>query len=221
MTLVLHDKIFGCVSNGRCALLDLETSTYLCVPDRLELPVQKLLSGASVDANDEANLQELVIEGILVQTHGAQTNVRPNIELPQRHITLDNAPSDQLAVLSAFTYQIAAAAALTLYPLQRLVEKHKARIQRIPTRPVETNLATLRKFAKAFNTSERLLPSNNKCLRRSLAMATYLAHQGIAANLVIAVKMRPFAAHAWTQVGGVVVNDHIDNVRPFTPILMV
>ncbi len=221
MTLALSDKIYGCVSNGRTALLDLENSTYLCLTDDLDPPIQKLLTGKPIDTNEENILQALVDEGVLIRTNGVRTFEKVGIELPKHHIPAEQKPAPFGAVGLAFAYQIAAAITLTFCPLAQVVEKHKARTRRLAMRPLEADLATLTKTAKAFEASERLLPSNNKCLRRSLAMATYLAHRGVTAKLVIAVKMRPFAAHAWTQVEDVVVNDHIDNVRPFTPILMV
>ncbi len=221
MTLALSDKIYGCVSNGRAALLDLETSTYFCLPDDLDPPIQKLLAGKPIDTNEENILQALVDEGVLIRTTSVRTFDKGGIELPKHYIPAEQEPAPFWAVGLAVSYQIAAGMALTFCPLADVVEKHKARTRRLTTRPLEADLATLTKAATAFEASERLLPSNNKCLRRSLAMATYLADRNVAAKLVIAVKMRPFAAHAWTQVEDVVVNDHIDNVRPFTPILMV
>jgi len=41
------------------------------------------------------------------------------------------------------------------------------------------------------------------------------------AELVLAVKLQPFAAHAWVQWQDLVVNDRVDAVRDFTPILVV
>ncbi len=221
MPLALRDTTYGCVSNARAALLDLETSTYMCLPEDLEPAVQKLLAGATLSVADEAALVDLVDEGILVETTSPRPHGQVSVQPPLQHIPVEEAPAPPLSVALAFAYQIAAAAALTFSPLTRVVAKQRARTRRLPTRALEANLPALIKIAKAFDASERLLPSNNKCLRRSLAMAAYLAHRGIAANLVIAVKMRPFAAHAWTQVGDIIINDHIDNVRPFTPILAV
>jgi len=46
------------------------------------------------------------------------------------------------------------------------------------------------------------LPSDSRCLYRSLTLLTMLQRRGIAQTLVIAVAARPFAAHAWVEVGG-------------------
>jgi hypothetical protein len=38
---------------------------------------------------------------------------------------------------------------------------------------------------------------------------------------VIGVKLRPFAAHSWVQSGPWLVNDRIDMIRAYTPIMAV
>jgi hypothetical protein len=38
---------------------------------------------------------------------------------------------------------------------------------------------------------------------------------------VFGVQSRPFAAHCWLQLGGVVLNDTVDHVKRYTPIMVV
>jgi hypothetical protein len=45
------------------------------------------------------------------------------------------------------------------------------------------------------------------CLQRSAATACLLKKHGFLAQLVIGVQQLPFAAHAWVELDGVVVND--------------
>jgi hypothetical protein len=45
------------------------------------------------------------------------------------------------------------------------------------------------------------------CLQRSAATACLLKKYGFAAQLVIGVQQLPFAAHAWVELNGFVVND--------------
>jgi hypothetical protein len=47
-----------------------------------------------------------------------------------------------------------------------------------------------------------ILPSDSRCLYRSLTLVCMLQRRGIAHTLVIAVRPRPFAAHAWVEVEG-------------------
>ena len=49
----------------------------------------------------------------------------------------------------------------------------------------------------------RLLPTDGRCLMRSLVLAALLARRGIFGRLVIGVRPDPsFAAHAWIEVDG-------------------
>ena len=59
------------------------------------------------------------------------------------------------------------------------------------------------------------------CLPRSLAIYALLRRQGVPATLRIGVKRFPFAAHAWVECLGEVLDDSIDDWRhePYVPIL--
>jgi hypothetical protein len=46
------------------------------------------------------------------------------------------------------------------------------------------------------------LPSDTRCLFRSLTLMSMLERRGIPQQLVIAVRPQPFAAHAWIEVEG-------------------
>jgi hypothetical protein len=48
----------------------------------------------------------------------------------------------------------------------------------------------------------RRLPSDSRCLFRSLTLMCMLERRGIEQTLVIAVRPQPFAAHAWIEVEG-------------------
>ena len=45
------------------------------------------------------------------------------------------------------------------------------------------------------------------CLQRSAATACLLKKHGFPAQLVIGVQQMPFAAHAWVELDGLVLND--------------
>ncbi len=51
-------------------------------------------------------------------------------------------------------------------------------------------------------------------------MTMRLAHLGLKPDLIFGVSMRPFRSHCWVQVGDIVINDRLDNIRNFTPILV-
>jgi hypothetical protein len=49
----------------------------------------------------------------------------------------------------------------------------------------------------------------------------FLAMSGVSAEWIFAVRSNPFEAHCWVQSGSVVLNDVIDEVRAYTPIMRV
>ena len=63
--------------------------------------------------------------------------------------------------------------------------------------------------------------SKDACLFDALALSEFLAGYRIYPNWVFAVQARPFAAHCWLQLGDVVLNDTVDHVKRYTPIMVV
>ena len=55
-----------------------------------------------------------------------------------------------------------------------------------------------------------------KCLQRSAATTLLLKRFGLKAELVIGAQILPFKTHAWTEVGGSVVNDRPSVVHLYT-----
>jgi hypothetical protein len=58
------------------------------------------------------------------------------------------------------------------------------------------------RLAHATRRVLELLPSDSRCLFRSLTLLCLLERRGISQTLVIAVRPQPFAAHAWVEVEG-------------------
>jgi len=63
--------------------------------------------------------------------------------------------------------------------------------------------------------------ARDRCLFDSLVLASYLLRERIDARLILGVGLRPFSAHAWTQVSRVVLDDSVEHVREYAPILIV
>jgi hypothetical protein len=64
------------------------------------------------------------------------------------------------------------------------------------------------RLAKATTRTLRILPTDSRCLMKSLVLLGLLSRRGIGATLIVAVKAEPaFAAHAWIE------HDH----RPLLP----
>jgi hypothetical protein len=73
---------------------------------------------------------------------------------------------------------------------------------RSPLSPVEEH-DTARRLGRAVQRTLRLLPTDSRCLIRSLVLTRLLARRSIPNTLVIGVrKTGEFEAHAWIEHGG-------------------
>jgi hypothetical protein len=102
--------------------------------------------------------------------------------------------------------------------LDRILEEHRSRgVDPSSGRPAEQGLA----LAQRFRCARDWVPVRSSCLQDSLALHDWLARRGALAQLVLAVKLNPFAAHCWVQLGQTVLNDAPDRIAAFTPILVI
>ena len=100
-----------------------------------------------------------------------------------------------------------------LNDVRRLVEHRTTPAHQLS----EAGRATLR----AFEQARLLRTAADRCLPRSLAVATCLAASGDHSRVVLAVRSLPFGAHCWAQHGDLVINDSLEEVSRFQPILVV
>jgi hypothetical protein len=63
--------------------------------------------------------------------------------------------------------------------------------------------------------------AKDACLFDALALSEYLAAYRVYPRWVFGVQARPFAAHCWLQLNGIVLNDTLDHVRRYAPIMVV
>lgn len=96
----------------------------------------------------------------------------------------------------------------------RWMQRHATRT---PERhAVDAALVTRAEYAVAM--AAALYPGHAACLERSLMLYWQLRRAGVPAAYRMGVQMYPFLAHAWVEVGGVVINDVAEHVRLFRPI---
>jgi Transglutaminase-like superfamily len=63
--------------------------------------------------------------------------------------------------------------------------------------------------------------AQRRCLLDSLVLSVYLTRGMVPCTFVIGVATKPFVAHAWVQIAGSVLNDTVEHVQEFGPILSV
>lgn len=72
----------------------------------------------------------------------------------------------------------------------------------------------------AFEQARLFRSAVDRCLPRSLGLAQMLARAGYRAQVIVGVKLHPFAAHCWVQSGGVILNESPEETARYTPILI-
>lgn len=73
-----------------------------------------------------------------------------------------------------------------------------------PAQPSGQRLGTCRRLGRAVTRTLAVMPTDSRCLIRSLVLVRLLARRGIESSLVIGIRPGPeFAAHAWVEREGV------------------
>jgi len=80
------------------------------------------------------------------------------------------------------------------------------------------DLALARLTHSRFAAARIWMPAAFVCLFDSLALMRFLLTRGIRADLVFGVRSRPFAAHCWVEVDGVILDDGGEACHSFAEI---
>lgn len=81
------------------------------------------------------------------------------------------------------------------------------------------DLSDLKAVSSNFEHTARIVRSHDQCLPRSIVLAHIAIARRLEVDLVIGVRLHPFAAHCWVQSGPWLLNDELDNTRTYTPVL--
>ncbi len=217
MNYQLADHIHFCLSNGQVTFLDLRADRYFAVPQGTDLAFQRLVNGDPISDCDAGALAPLLSTGVL---QPARSNVPlrlpPSISPGERTIIPTGFKGSEIRA-SALASQVETALRLRLHPLSGTItrlqnRKHKAH------RPPQSNIA---EKAMAFLAIRRVISTQDHCLNWSIALIDYLAKGGHYPTLVVGVRRKPFAAHAWVQADDLLLNDIPDRVARYSPILAV
>ena len=219
MGYVFPSHVHWCVANGRVVLLDLRADRYFALPPAVDTAVQTWLAGAGA-GTDPVHLGHLLERGLLL-ADAAETLPLP-LHTPGACKELPRTRPAGLFSLILPTYiQIGTRTDLKRRALSLiLTELGDAKTQAAAS----AQRASQARIARAVNdyvSSRRALSAQDECLRWSIAMVRYLSRFGYWPRLVLGVRMLPFAAHAWVQDGDTVLNDSLEHIAPYTPILVI
>jgi hypothetical protein len=91
--------------------------------------------------------------------------------------------------------------------------------RRRPAAPASPEAAARR--SALFTRWAPWIPFQGACLYRAFFLLNFLRREGLGAHWVFGVRTWPFGAHCWLQAGDLVLDDDLDRVRRYTPILVV
>jgi len=245
----LSQHVFFCLADEHYVFLDLRSDEYLCLGRAQTDEFKDLLNSQHLFDESSAVVQTLLENGLLVEneTCGKRpapqhvdtasaslivaSDCRPPDTSPPDTGPPDTGPPDnsrpEIGPVHVRKFFAAAAAAswnLRWQPIEhavRLVERRKLANRNVFAPADSATIATIVNLFTIFQTLRSYYPRPYLCLFDSLALIHFLARFGLFPQWVYGVKLEPWGAHCWVQAGDLVVNDIIDNVNGYTPIMSV
>jgi hypothetical protein len=242
-TFFLQSHAFVTKARRHWVILDVNRDKYLCVdrgqfeslgpwihgweelagePERSAAP-----AGDEAIADEAIALaRELLRLGILSQSVNNAKVARPiAYPLPTEALDVEAfAPSRRSSCIHAPAFFLSAARAsrqLREHSFQSVVSAVGARKHRnqSPRNPLDSG--RIRSLTAVFASLRLFYPRAYLCLFDSLALLNFLARADLYPDWVFGVRAEPFEAHCWLQSGKVVLNDTLERVSAFTPIMCV
>lgn len=224
----LAPNVFACECDGLIIFLDLKGDRYLALNAQQSLWYKALadkidaISSPGHSSQLAGRLQE---KGLLAPvTSGRGLLLAPPIPPPKDSISSKH-----------FSFQRAQAIESGKIAWAIFRAWYSGRTRSI-LQIVDANRKTMRQILADWDPTEedvcwhtlafqRLAPLffsvEGACRFHSIALLKYLIAARIPADWVFGVRLSPFAAHCWVEWNSTVLNDDIDHVREFHPILKV
>lgn len=236
----LSKHTFFCLADDHYVFLDLRNDEYLCLGRAHTNAIKSLQNGHPVfdesstgiwlqdsdNSDTSAVIQALLQKELLVckETHGKRpTPVQVETPLASMKVGSEK-PRPVIGPAHVWNFFFAAAAAsksLRWNSIEHTVRKVENRKSaRIAAAAAVDNDVVTDMF-DIFQTLRPYYPRSYLCLFDSLALLHFLARYDVFPQWVYGVRLEPFHAHCWVQAGDLVINDIIDNVRDYTPIMCI
>jgi hypothetical protein len=228
--LLLPAHVYACVANRHLVFLDLRQDKYLCLDQASSEVVGAMLRyevacGASngeravppAEILSSLLARNLVTQDTMLGRPGAPASVPEASETFAGSIPATLGARHIAGFASA---SISAGASLRWQPIERIVERVR-RAKPTGRPPATARPEEVAEVVASFGALRPYYPRPYLCLFDSLALLNYAARFGLFPTWVFAVRMDPFAAHCWVQDGSRVLNDTVEHVREYTPIMSV
>ena len=227
----LSAHVHACETSGVLIFLDLRNDQYFSLDRSTTRLLAPLLSGERDDISLDSERQKalrcaadvLLAQKLIIPDDDAPDKAsasqleRPTKSLAPIHFnTLSNIRAAHL--FDFFKASTRAASKLRRWPIARTVESIRAGRRE---RAAPFDAAQASELMSAFVTLRPLFPKPYVCLFDSLAALEFLSQHHCFPKWVFAVKASPFGAHCWLQEGDLILNDSVERVGAYTPIMVV
>jgi hypothetical protein len=217
MALWLASDVHATVIDDDIVFLDVAADAYLCLVQASILVA--LGEGGAVKPLDEASAQTLIEAGLVSQSPGPPIRAIPPKPTLDLRAAARRPHSREIA--ASLLASGAAAHDFRRFGFGQIVERaRRARLSVDAPGGVAHHEAVL-DAAAVFAALRPWSPVGGACLKRSYQLLGYLRRLGLDADWVIGVRTWPFMAHCWLQSGPVALDDDVERLVAYTPILAV
>jgi hypothetical protein len=205
VTLELADGVSFCVIDESAIFFDLHRDRYSAAR----------ACGLSAEASPVQ--AALIDRGLLEGSGRPGGSFMPlSAPLPKQDLALQSGHASLVGSIRAAWHMVVSARRIRRHGLARTVLRLRSSDPVAGSHPFAA--IDYSAVLSSFVWIDRLFDQNRVCLTRSLAMREMLWRHALPSTLVIGVKLSPFAAHAWLQVGGVILNDRLERIHHYHPI---
>jgi len=232
----LAGHVFVCLQGEHVVFLDVLKDRYFALEARQTASLGAIVPGWPVAATPRASempcdetsssiLALLLEQGLLSADERDSKPATPVCVPPiTSELSADAYPDTtraSLASVASFTTSaIRASLMLRFRGFARVVERVRLRNLRhaadgFDAQRAHRLVATFAALRPFFFTAKDM------CLFEALALSELLARHDLFPHWVFGVQARPFAAHCWLQHRAILLNDTLDHVQRYTPIMVV
>ncbi len=169
-------------------------------------------------------MSDLIERGLLTEKPGkAQTHTVESVIRPAESLSDVWAPNLGLSLRYIFPFvtSLRVATAWLKLPISQTVSRVTDRKRRRANRRGPFDIDRARVLVSIFGRLRPFWDRKYVCLFDSLALLNFLAKFDLFPTWAFGVQSEPFSAHCWIQQNEVLLNDTVDRVSLYTPILAV
>jgi hypothetical protein len=233
----LGRHVFLCICGQDFVLLDLARDKYLAleVPHTAGLstlvrgwPTVSSVPTPAAGAEESASIATALLDrGLLTLDVAAGKDATPvELPTPTEELTADvfgERPSARAGEMLFFVAACLRGRYLRQHSsIEYIVERARRRKEKAGFVAHEFDVGTAQRLLATFGSMRNVfLSTRNLCLLEAIVLLEFFSYYGLYPTWVFGVQARPFAAHCWLQHEELVLNDTIDHVTRYTPIMTI